>query len=82
MTFEEESVTKMVGAPSSGGFISGEHYSLAAKTKTANWIRMPVGVVSGVGRGMGVLDGSTCRKGKWRFWEDFRSNWFEWRIFK
>ena len=25
--------------------------------KTADWIRMPFGVVSGVGRGMGVLDG-------------------------
>jgi len=24
--------------------------------KTADWIRMPFGVVSGVGRGMGVLD--------------------------
>ena len=26
--------------------------------KTADWIRIPFGVVSGVGRGMGVLDGS------------------------
>jgi len=25
--------------------------------KTANWIRMPFGMVIGVGRGMGVLDG-------------------------
>jgi len=25
--------------------------------KTAEWIRMPSGMVSGVGRGMGVLDG-------------------------
>jgi len=24
--------------------------------KTADWIRMPFGVMSGVGRGMGVLD--------------------------
>jgi len=24
--------------------------------KTADWIRMPFGVVSGVGRGMGILD--------------------------
>jgi len=26
--------------------------------KTTDWIRMPFGMVSGVGRGMGVLDGS------------------------
>ena len=25
--------------------------------KTVEWIRMPFGMVSGVGRGMGVLDG-------------------------
>jgi len=25
--------------------------------KTADWIRMPFGMVSGVGRGIGVLDG-------------------------
>jgi len=29
--------------------------------KTAKWIRMPFGVVSGVGRGMGVLDGGGDR---------------------
>jgi len=29
--------------------------------KTADWIRVPFGVVSGVGRGMGVLDGSGGR---------------------
>jgi len=31
-------------------------------TKTADWIRMPFRVVSGVGRGMGVLDGGGDRR--------------------
>jgi len=30
--------------------------------KTAEWIRMPFGEVSGVSRGMGVLDGSGDRR--------------------
>jgi len=31
--------------------------------KTADWILMPFGVVSGVGQGMGVLDeGGDCRR--------------------
>jgi len=30
--------------------------------KTAVWIRMPFGVVSGVGRGRGILDGSGDRR--------------------
>ena len=30
--------------------------------KMADWIRMPFGVVSGVGRRMGVLDGSGYRR--------------------
>jgi len=30
--------------------------------KTAEWIRMPFGVVSGVGREMGVLDGGGDRR--------------------
>jgi len=33
--------------------------------KTADWIRMPFGVVSGVGRGMGVLDGDGDRRREW-----------------
>jgi len=32
--------------------------------KMADWIRMPFGVVSGVGRGMGVLDGVVIVKGE------------------
>jgi len=32
--------------------------------KTADWIQMPFGMVSGVGRGMGVLDGVVIVKGK------------------
>ena len=40
--------------------------------KMADWIQMPFWMVSGVGRGMGVLDGSGyCRrerKGKEQFW--------------
>ena len=31
--------------------------------KMADWIQMPFGVVSGVSRGMGVLDGSGYRQG-------------------
>jgi len=30
--------------------------------KTADWIRVPFGVVSGVGRGRGVLDGDDDRR--------------------
>jgi len=30
--------------------------------KTADWIRMPFGVVSGIGRGIGVLDGGGDRR--------------------
>jgi len=33
----------------------------AAKRKTSDWIWMPFGMVSVVGRGMGVLDGSGDR---------------------
>jgi len=33
--------------------------------KTADWIRMPFGVVRGVGRGMGVLDGVMIVEGEW-----------------
>ena len=32
--------------------------------KTAHWIRMPFGVVRGVGRGMGVLDGVVIVEGE------------------
>ena len=41
------------------------HLSVRAKVscgKTADWIRMPFGVVRGVGRGMGVLDGGGDRR--------------------
>jgi len=36
--------------------------------KTADWIRMPFGVVSGVGLGMGVLDGVVIVEGEEQFW--------------
>ena len=37
--------------------------------ETADWIRMPFGVVSGVGRGMGVLDfGVVIFGGEGQFW--------------
>ena len=40
--------------------------------KTAEWIQMPFGVVSGVGRGMGVLDeGGDRRRGKGSFGGEF-----------
>jgi len=32
--------------------------------KTADWIRMPLAMVSGVGRGMGVLDGAVIVQGE------------------
>jgi len=37
----------------------------------ADWIRMPFGVVSGVGRGMGVLDGVVIDEGKGQFGGEF-----------
>jgi len=36
--------------------------------KTADWTRVPFGVVNGVGRGLGVLDGGVNRRGKGQFW--------------
>jgi len=40
--------------------------------KTADWIRMPFGMVSGVGRGMGVLDrGGYHRKARGSFGGEF-----------
>ena len=40
--------------------------------KTADWIQMPFGMVSVVGRGMGVLDGSDDRqRGRGSFWSEF-----------
>ena len=36
--------------------------------KTADWIWMLFGVASGVGRGMGVLDGVHLPQGEGRFW--------------
>jgi len=39
--------------------------------KTAEWIRMPFVSVSGVGRGMDVLDGWLSSKGKGQFWGEF-----------
>jgi len=40
--------------------------------KTADWIRMPFGVVSGVSRGMGVLDaGGDRRRGRGSFGGEF-----------
>jgi len=43
--------------------------------KTADWIRMLFGVMSGVGRGMGVLDGgSDRRRGRGRFGGEFEAS--------
>jgi len=37
--------------------------------KTAEWFRMPFGMVNGVGRGMDVLDGGgDRRRGSCSFW--------------
>jgi len=45
----------------------------------ADWIRIALGMVSGVGRGMGVLDGSGyCQRGRGSFgvnlWRPFVTN--------
>jgi len=40
--------------------------------KTAEWIRMPLGTVGGVGWGMGVLDGGRDRR-RWK--GSFRGDW-------
>jgi len=37
----------------------------------AEQIRMPFGAVSGVGQGMGVLDGVVIVKGEGQFWGEF-----------
>ena len=37
--------------------------------KTAEWIRMPFGIMSGVSRMMGVLDGVVIVEGNGQFWE-------------
>jgi len=43
--------------------------------KTADLIRMPFGMVSGVGRGMGVLDGSgDGRRGRGSFGGEFEAS--------
>jgi len=39
--------------------------------KMADWIQMPFGMVSGVGRRMGVLDGVVIVEGKGSFWGEF-----------
>jgi len=36
--------------------------------KTTEWIQIPFGVVSGVGRGMGVLDGGRDRRREGALW--------------
>jgi len=41
----------------------------ACSGKMAEWIRMPFGMVSAIGRGIGVLDeGGDRQKGKGQFW--------------
>jgi len=37
----------------------------------AEWILIPFGVMSGVGRGMGVLDGGGDRRREGHFWGEF-----------
>jgi len=41
---------------------------VAVVSKLADWIRLPFEVVSGVGRGMGVLDGVVIVDGKGQFY--------------
>jgi len=42
--------------------------------KTADWTWMLFGVVSGVGRWMGVLDGMEIARGKDQFWVNWASH--------
>jgi len=50
--------------------LDGDHLSVCLSVrrvyygKTADWIRIPFRVVSGVGRGMGVLDGLVIVEGE------------------
>jgi len=39
--------------------------------KMADWIRMPFEMMSRVGRGMGVLEGGDCRRGRGSFGSEF-----------
>jgi len=47
--------------------------------KTADSIRMPFGMVSEVGRGMGVLDGVHVPQGRGGFM-GFSPHWIQWHI--
>ena len=40
---------------------------------TADWIRMPFWVVSGVGLGMGVLDFDSDRRREWAVWGEYNA---------
>jgi len=51
-------------SPSIGLFV-GLSVRKVACGKTADWIRMPFGMVSGMGRGMGVLDWMVIDEGEW-----------------
>jgi len=50
---------------------------------TADWIRMPFGVVSGVGQGMGVLDRGGDHRREGQFWGECGAShcnhWGLWR---
>jgi len=50
--------------------------------KTADWMRMPFGVVSGVGIGMGVLDfGGYRRRERSSFWGQFAAyHYNQWEV--
>jgi len=48
--------------------------------KTAYWIWMPFGMVSGIGRGMGVLDGGGDCQREGAVLGIF-AHWFEWRFY-
>ena len=45
--------------------------------KTDDWIRMPLGMVSGVGRGMGEDGGGYRRKEKGSFWVEFGASHYK-----
>jgi len=52
---------------------------LRSCVKVCEAIKLPFGVVSGVSRGMGALNGVYILEGKGRFWV-FSPHWFEWQL--
>jgi len=48
--------------------------------KVREAIKLPFGVLSGVGPGIGVLDGGQHAQGEGEVWRGFLVHWFEWHF--